>query len=127
MLPCRVYNNHVFIDYRDNRLGGDSSINWDNAPGYEMRDLGSLIPFAANGPSVGLGSWPAHFSQTVNNFTQSLPDFSNPCSRIWNRYFAANASVSTWFTGQHSVSQGQFLTDCNSTVVSWRKGVRQIR
>lgn len=122
-----MYNNHVFIDYRDTRLGGDSSINWDNGPDYEMRDMAADITFAANGPSVGYGSWPAHYSTAVGNFTQSLPDFSNPCSRIWDRYFGANASVSSWFIGQHSVSEGQFMTDCNSTVVSWRKGVRQIR
>jgi hypothetical protein len=122
-----VYNNHVFIDYRDARLGADSSINWDEGTGYEMRDMASSITFAANGPQAGLGSWPAHYSTTLGNFTQSLPDFSNPCSRIWDRYFAANASVQSWFTGQHSVSLGQFMTDCNSTVVSWRKGVKQIR
>jgi hypothetical protein len=110
-----VYNNHVFVQHDDARLGADDKINWDAPSGYAIQKY--KLPLAA-------AAQPVHIYGGVP--TQSLPDFDNPCSRIWNRYFAQNATAS-WFRSNHSISQSQFQADCNETVKSWRQGVRQIR
>lgn len=122
---CRVYNNHVFVQHNDSRLGANDSIAWDEAPGYKVLNV-SNIEGIITAQSKGL---PLHVYQADNSThpTQSLPDFDNPCNRIWARYFAVNASIKSWFTGNHSVSQDVFLDDCNATAKAWRHGIKQIR
>jgi hypothetical protein len=117
-----VYNNHIFIQHDDDRLGS-TDINWDEAPGYNVTDVGA-------DEAIRMGIVASKLQ--VHTFqagapTQSLPDFTNPCARIWARYFDANASTRSWFTGQHSVSQAQFDLDCNSSTQAWRHGIKQIR
>lgn len=128
----RVYNNHIFLDHDDERLGRNSSIDWDAAPGYNATGSSALLSMMLGGPEQFNNSF--HTGPTCRNtslgmscHTQSLPDFDNPCQRIWQRYFADNASINTWFTGNHSVSWEQFGVDCNKTVSRWRAGVKQIR
>ena len=97
---CRIYNNHVFVDWRDRRMGNGSvdfaSLNFTSAAAY-----GSAI--------------------------QSLPEFDNPCSRIWQRYFSNTTSHLTWFTGKHLVEEEQYIADCTRKVLAWQEGVIQIR
>lgn len=131
MAVCRVYNNHIFVDHADTRLGTDSDLNWDDGAGYTMQATNTPYFFYSGPDAVVNGSGgavkPMHFSTTLQRSTQSLPDFDSPCQRIWDRYFAPNATVNTWFTGNHSVDREIFIRDCNSTVVLWRAGMRQIR
>jgi hypothetical protein len=69
-----------------------------------------------------------HTSAVFNGSAiQSLPDFDNPCERIWARYFSNSTAHSTWFTGKHNVSYSQMIIDCNNTVAQWQAGVMQIR
>lgn len=118
---CRVYNNHIFIDHEDVRLGADAAVNFDDASGYEPVRLVSSPPF------VSREGWHLHHFTATNRSTQSLPDFDNPCNRTWGKYFASNATIKTWFTDIHTVNQQQYMADCNQRVVSWRQGVHQIR
>lgn len=130
------------MDYADDRLGGDTMIDWDTGPGYQAQggDSGYIAgqffqsyPYITNKIHTG----PVCRNSTDGAFTtgcatQSLPDFDNPCNRIWNRYFSNNASITTWFNSnsseyQHSLSYDIFWQDCNDTVTKWREGVHQIR
>ncbi|KAI8471296.1 MAG: hypothetical protein J3K34DRAFT_235982 [Monoraphidium minutum] len=95
-----VYNNHVFVDWRDRRMGNSS---------FDF----SVLNYTH-----------ATFS---GDTIQSLPDFDNPCERIWQRYFSSNTTHRTWFTSKHNVNRSQMLSDCNSKVIKWQGGVMQIR
>lgn len=115
----------MFVQHNDSRLGANDSTAWDEAPGYKVLNV-SDIEGIITAQSKGL---PLHVYQADNNThpTQSLPDFDNPCNRIWARYFAVNASMKSWFTGNHSMSQDVFLDDCTTTAKAWRHGIKQIR
>jgi hypothetical protein len=120
----RVYNNHVFIDHNDSRLGNDTiDVSWDDDPGYSYQAPDTPEFFYSGGSAAK----PMHYWTTGQKTTQSLPDFDNPCMRVWGKYFSSQPTVHTWFTGNHSLQYAQFMTDCNSTVASWRSGLRQIR
>lgn len=58
---------------------------------------------------------------------QSLPDLTNPCQRIWDRYFAPNTTHITWFGTQHNVDHDQMIVDCNQQVSNWHLHAIQIR
>jgi hypothetical protein len=95
----RVYNNHIFVDWRDRRLG-NGSFNY------------SASSFQA---------------AAINGTIQSLPDFDNPCERIWHRYFSTTTSHLTWFTRRHNVSKNVMINDCERSVADWQKSLMQIR
>lgn len=135
-----MYNNHIFIDHKDERLGGDATINWDEGPGYNATGDSEFVQslfykgktLLQNKVHTGPYCRSTNVSSLVNCATQSLPDFDNPCERVWNRYFADNATIVTWFNRNkteyhHKVSYDIFIKDCHDTVIKWRTGVRQIR
>ena len=62
-----------------------------------------------------------------NSSIQSLPDFDNPCDRIWLRYFDNFTTHQTWFTNNHQVDKTQMLLDCNKQVKTWQLSMIQIR
>lgn len=132
---CRVYNNHIFIDYRDERLGANATIDWDTAPGYSVGNTNlsraQWEVFHQGEDVIGAAIHTGPHCTEKDCHTQSLPDFDNPCSRLWTKYFADNATALTWFNNRqafnHSVDHGQFLVDCNDKVKRWREGVKQIR
>lgn len=125
--PCRVYNNHIFVDHADDRLGGNASLNWDYGPGYTPTGFYGAPTEHYCGPDAIDDVKPRHTWQLQNRSTQSLPDLDNPCQRLWDKYFAVNATARSWFTANHSVGFQQYMLDCNEKVVSWRNGIKQIR
>lgn len=94
-----MYNNHVFLDWQDRRLGSNNT------------DFASL----------------SYETAYPNGSIQSLPTLVNPCESIWLRYFANGTEHQTWFTNHHVVSKGRMVADCNISVNRWHTGIRQIR
>jgi hypothetical protein len=92
---CRVYNNHVFLDWRDRRLS-NGSINLNNMSAHSLQPIQSLPPFANPCEDI----WARYFATDTNHTTWFTGKHKVNRDRM---VFDCNKTVLNWQLGLRQI------------------------